>query len=282
MCGLFFYCNLFLFIVTFLLVPNEPKRVIVQAVNSTTIFVEWRAPRSKERNGIIRGYYVYYAELDENNDPIPQTEDTKDTNDGSKTEMVITGLKPDTMYQVTVAGYTRRGDGLRSRPKTINTKGAGKLALTNFAFSRNSKRRIIPFLSGLLFVHLKLVLFQNDLIFFNVCYMIMLYMYFTVPSEPRHLVTELIQPDPPIAQVTWSKPEFPNGQITGYKLYWGRKGKIYQQISLKANQQSYITQSLGKIILQHPKCSFLMSAWFNNYHTVFYVGWSQFCFSHLD
>lgn len=108
-------------------VPNEPKRVQVQAVNSTTIYVEWRPPRAKERNGIIRGYYVYYAQLDEaENEPIKGTEKMEDTNDGNKNEIVITGLNPDTRYQVTVAGYTRRGDGVRSRPRTINTMGAGR------------------------------------------------------------------------------------------------------------------------------------------------------------
>ncbi|KAL4236406.1 hypothetical protein ACF0H5_004791 [Mactra antiquata] len=172
-------------------VPNEPKKVEVEDVNSTTIFVSWRAPRAKERNGIIRGYYVYCAELDENNEPIPHTEETKDTNDGSKTDMVITGLKPDTMYQITVAGYTRRGDGIRSKPKTISTKGA-------------------------------------------------------VPSQPRHLVVELFQPDPPIAQVTWSKPEFTHGPITGYKLFWGRLGEVYQKVSLKDVQQTYITPPLDR------------------------------------
>lgn len=108
-------------------VPNDPKKVSVQEVNSTTIYVEWRAPKAKDRNGILRGYYVYYAIVDENGDPIRGQEKFVDTNDGNKNEMVITGLQPATRYQVSVAAYTRKGDGVRSRPKLVSTKGAGRL-----------------------------------------------------------------------------------------------------------------------------------------------------------
>lgn len=113
--------------VLYFAVPNEPKRVQVKAVNSTTIHVEWRPPRTKERNGIIRGYYVYYAKVNNDGDVIEGTERMEDTNDMNKNEIVITNLQPDTKYQVSVAAYTRRGDGLRSRPRLVNTKGAGWL-----------------------------------------------------------------------------------------------------------------------------------------------------------
>ena len=106
-------------------VPGEPKKVHVEAVNSTTIYVEWRPPKSRERNGIIRGYYVYYVEVGENDDPVVQTERMEDTGDGNRNEAVIVGLKPDTRYHIQVAGYTRKGDGMRSNPKTVTTKGAG-------------------------------------------------------------------------------------------------------------------------------------------------------------
>ena len=110
----------------YITVPGEPKKVQVQAVNSTTIYVEWRPPRSRERNGIIRGYYVYFVELGENGEPVAQTEKMEDTGDGNRNEAVIVGLKPDTRYNIQVAGYTRKGDGVRSHPKTVTTKGAGK------------------------------------------------------------------------------------------------------------------------------------------------------------
>ncbi|KAL3869070.1 hypothetical protein ACJMK2_041796, partial [Sinanodonta woodiana] len=105
-------------------VPGEPKRVKVEAVNSTTIFVEWHPPQTQQQNGIIRGYYVYYVEVDTNDDPIPSTEKRIDTEDGNKMDAVIVNLKPDTRYHVQVAGYTRRGDGIRSKARTVTTKGA--------------------------------------------------------------------------------------------------------------------------------------------------------------
>lgn len=40
-------------------------------------------------------------------------------------EMVITNLQPETTYSITVAAYTMKGDGARSKPKVVVTKGAG-------------------------------------------------------------------------------------------------------------------------------------------------------------
>lgn len=106
--------------------PGEPKHVKVQVVNSTTIFVEWKPPVARKRNGIIRGYYVYYIPLDEKDNPKGQ-EKVSDTKDGSTVETVITELDPNTMYKIAVAGYTRKGDGSRSEEVKIKTSGPGKI-----------------------------------------------------------------------------------------------------------------------------------------------------------
>ncbi|XP_025110636.1 receptor-type tyrosine-protein phosphatase F-like isoform X2 [Pomacea canaliculata] len=104
-------------------VPGEPRKVKVEAINSTGIFVEWTEP--KEPNGKIRGYQVYYIEVNSNDEPIPgRAERYHDTFSGSTKEAVITGLDPDTRYLIQVAGYTRKGDGMRSNPRIITTKGA--------------------------------------------------------------------------------------------------------------------------------------------------------------
>lgn len=39
-------------------VPGEPRKVRVEAINSTSLFVEWEPPLPKEQNGLIRGYQV--------------------------------------------------------------------------------------------------------------------------------------------------------------------------------------------------------------------------------
>lgn len=46
--------------------------------------------------------------------------------------MVIGGLKPDTTYSITVAAYTTKGDGARSKPKLVVTKGAGQSSVGAF------------------------------------------------------------------------------------------------------------------------------------------------------
>ena len=47
-----------------LLVPGDPQKVNVVAVNSTAIRVEWKPPSEKEQFGIIRGYQIHVQELD--------------------------------------------------------------------------------------------------------------------------------------------------------------------------------------------------------------------------
>ncbi|VTJ80384.1 Hypothetical predicted protein [Marmota monax] len=42
----------------------------------------------------------------------------------TSSEMVITDLQPETAYSITVAAYTMKGDGARSKPKVVVTKGA--------------------------------------------------------------------------------------------------------------------------------------------------------------
>lgn len=40
--------------------------------------------------------------------------------------MVLTDLQAETTYSVTVAAYTTKGDGARSKPKVVTTMGAGR------------------------------------------------------------------------------------------------------------------------------------------------------------
>lgn len=44
--------------------------------------------------------------------------------------MIITELQAETTYSVTVAAYTTKGDGARSKPKLITTTGAGNVTVT--------------------------------------------------------------------------------------------------------------------------------------------------------
>lgn len=40
--------------------------------------------------------------------------------------MILTDLQAETTYSVTVAAYTTKGDGARSKPKVVTTMGAGR------------------------------------------------------------------------------------------------------------------------------------------------------------
>lgn len=41
-------------------------------------------------------------------------------------EMILSDLQAETTYSVTVAAYTTKGDGARSKPKVVTTMGAGR------------------------------------------------------------------------------------------------------------------------------------------------------------
>ncbi|XP_024084878.1 tyrosine-protein phosphatase Lar isoform X3 [Cimex lectularius] len=106
-------------------VPGHPQEVKVKPLNSTAIHVQWKPPAEKNRNGVIRGYHIHLQETkEEGNNKVNLNEPMKfDVLDGAMLEMNITGLQPDTMYNVQVAALTRKGDGDRSEPVSIRTPG---------------------------------------------------------------------------------------------------------------------------------------------------------------
>uniref|UniRef100_A0A670KHT1 protein-tyrosine-phosphatase n=1 Tax=Podarcis muralis TaxID=64176 RepID=A0A670KHT1_PODMU len=104
-------------------VPSAPPRKVeVEVLNSTAIQVSWRSPLQNRQHGQIRGYQVHYIRM-ENGEAsgLPQI---KDVMLADAQEMIIAGLQPETAYSITVAAYTMKGDGARSKPKVAVTKGA--------------------------------------------------------------------------------------------------------------------------------------------------------------
>ncbi|MED6287164.1 hypothetical protein CHARACLAT_013574 [Characodon lateralis] len=99
-----------------------PRRIEVEVLNSTALRVMWRSVTPGKQNGQIRGYQVHYVRVENGESRgLPLI---KDAMLADAQEMVIGGLKPDTTYSVTVAAYTTKGDGARSKPKVVVTKGA--------------------------------------------------------------------------------------------------------------------------------------------------------------
>ncbi|NXI91541.1 PTPRD phosphatase, partial [Psophia crepitans] len=113
-------------------VPSgPPRKVEVEAVNSTAVKVSWRSPLPNKQHGQIRGYQVHYVRM-ENGEPKgqPMLKDIMladaqwEYDDTTEHEMIISGLQPETTYSFTVTAYTTKGDGARSKPKLISTTGA--------------------------------------------------------------------------------------------------------------------------------------------------------------
>ncbi|XP_043371440.1 receptor-type tyrosine-protein phosphatase delta isoform X13 [Dermochelys coriacea] len=113
-------------------VPSgPPRKVEVEAVNSTSVKVSWRSPVPNKQHGQIRGYQVHYVRM-ENGEPKgqPMLKDVMladaqwEYDDTAEHQMIISGLQPETTYSLTVTAYTTKGDGARSKPKLVSTTGA--------------------------------------------------------------------------------------------------------------------------------------------------------------
>nr|XP_040146961.1 receptor-type tyrosine-protein phosphatase S [Ictidomys tridecemlineatus] len=113
-------------------VPSAPPRKVeAEALNATAIRVLWRSPAPGRQHGQIRGYQVHYVRMEgaEARGP-PRIKDVMladaqwEMDDTAEYEMVITDLQPETAYSITVAAYTMKGDGARSKPRVVVTKGA--------------------------------------------------------------------------------------------------------------------------------------------------------------
>ncbi|XP_059374970.1 receptor-type tyrosine-protein phosphatase S-like isoform X25 [Carassius carassius] len=110
---------------------GPPRKVEVEAVNSTSVKVLWRSPVPSRQHGLIRGYQVHYVRM-VNGEPVGHPvikdmliEDAQwEYDDSAEHELVLTDLHAETVYSVTVAAYTTKGDGARSKPKLVTTTGA--------------------------------------------------------------------------------------------------------------------------------------------------------------
>ncbi|XP_073524799.1 receptor-type tyrosine-protein phosphatase delta isoform X30 [Phyllobates terribilis] len=101
---------------------GPPRKVEVEALNSTAVKVFWRSPVSNKQHGQIRGYQVHYVRMENGEPKGPPM--LKDVMLADAQEMIISGLQPETAYAITVTAYTTKGDGARSKPKVVTTSGA--------------------------------------------------------------------------------------------------------------------------------------------------------------
>uniref|UniRef100_A0A672IKH8 protein-tyrosine-phosphatase n=1 Tax=Salarias fasciatus TaxID=181472 RepID=A0A672IKH8_SALFA len=114
-----------------------PRQVDVQPLNSSALRVTWRSVLPRLRQGQIRGYQVHFsrAESGESRN-LPRIKDLlldesqfaifDSTVVSSPQELILGGLKAETLYSVSVAAYTTKGDGAHSKAKLVQTLGIGK------------------------------------------------------------------------------------------------------------------------------------------------------------
>nr|KAF6507489.1 protein tyrosine phosphatase receptor type F [Rousettus aegyptiacus] len=110
---------------------GPPRKVEVEPLNSTAVHISWKLPVPSKQHGQIRGYQVTYVRL-ENGEPrgppviqdVMLAEAQWRPEESEDYETTISGLTPETTYSVTVAAYTTKGDGARSKPKIVTTTGA--------------------------------------------------------------------------------------------------------------------------------------------------------------
>uniref|UniRef100_A0A8D3DCQ2 protein-tyrosine-phosphatase n=1 Tax=Scophthalmus maximus TaxID=52904 RepID=A0A8D3DCQ2_SCOMX len=123
-------------------VPSAaPRQVDVKPLNSSALRVTWRSVLPRLRQGQIRGYQVHFsrAESGESRN-LPRI---KDILLDESQELILGSLKPETVYSVSVAAYTTKGDGTHSKPKLVQTPGIGK-HMPSVRFSSGSDSRRAP------------------------------------------------------------------------------------------------------------------------------------------
>uniref|UniRef100_A0AAQ4PM38 protein-tyrosine-phosphatase n=1 Tax=Gasterosteus aculeatus aculeatus TaxID=481459 RepID=A0AAQ4PM38_GASAC len=110
-----------------------PRQVDVQPLNYSALRVTWRSVLPRSRQGQIRGYQVHFsrAESGESRN-LPRIKDLlldesqMEDGDSTQYELILGGLKAETLYSISVAAYTTKGDGAHSKAKLVQTLGIGE------------------------------------------------------------------------------------------------------------------------------------------------------------
>uniref|UniRef100_A0A8C5NGL8 protein-tyrosine-phosphatase n=1 Tax=Gouania willdenowi TaxID=441366 RepID=A0A8C5NGL8_GOUWI len=110
-----------------------PRQVDVQPLNSSALRVTWRSVLPRLRQGQIRGYQVHFSRAESGESrTLPRIKDLlldesqMEEDDSTQYEMILGDLKADTLYSITLAAYTTKGDGAHSKAKLVQTRGIGK------------------------------------------------------------------------------------------------------------------------------------------------------------
>lgn len=106
-------------------VPTLPPEDAHAVLNkSGVIIVTWQPVPVQHRLGVIQGYKVMYTPQT-NGNPMQKTVST------CNLSVVLDDLEINTLYSITVAAYTRVGQGPSSQPVVVRTKEDGKTVIKN-------------------------------------------------------------------------------------------------------------------------------------------------------
>ncbi|KAE8748711.1 hypothetical protein FOCC_FOCC004514 [Frankliniella occidentalis] len=99
-------------------VPSSPpEEVRCSSLTSQSLQVSWQPPPSAQVNGVLQGYTVHYESVL----PDQRHPDAQDTAKTTALLTVLLDLRKATNHSVTVRAYTRKGEGVASRPVFCST-----------------------------------------------------------------------------------------------------------------------------------------------------------------
>ena len=103
--------------------PSQPpSSIVVKAVNSTCISVSWKLPPLRTRNGLVRGYKIFYNSTDGMSRVVRLIE-------GNMTrQLIVSGLRKYTEYSFQLLAFTF-GDGPLSSRYVVTTDQDGEFAI---------------------------------------------------------------------------------------------------------------------------------------------------------
>lgn len=126
---------------------NSVNNLEANALDSRTINVSWQAPLEHTHNGPLKGYYVQYRRLSNDqvlyktlelgDDQRPASNLDESTGDSltSPLSIILTNLKPFTEYLISIRPFNLIGTGPVSSPISIRTLEDGKCC---FFFKKKS------------------------------------------------------------------------------------------------------------------------------------------------
>ena len=97
-----------------------PFNVSGEGYDASSIYLSWEDIPLFGRNGILRGYRVFYNYVYQNNNSLGKTL-MRDVNNSNMFQLILKDLTRDSEYNISVAGFTSVGIGVKSSAIKVAT-----------------------------------------------------------------------------------------------------------------------------------------------------------------